>query len=107
MRPERRLLRFWPEKKSSKSAITAQRYRIMAPQPPDSAAAWARELATADGNRPQQLLQHLYALQQRYAHVPPAAQDQLASRLGLTRAEVRAVVGFYAFLNQLAGWRRD
>ena len=66
----------------------------MAPQPPDSAAAWARELATADGNRPQQLLQHLYALQQRYAHVPAAAQDQLASSLGLTRAEVRAVVGF-------------
>jgi [NiFe] hydrogenase diaphorase moiety large subunit len=71
----------------------------MAPQPPDSAAAWARELASADGNRPQQLLQHLYALQRRYAHVPPAAQDQLASSLGLTRAEVSAVVDFYAFLH--------
>ena len=43
----------------------------MAPQPPDSAAAWARELATTDGNRPQQLPQHLYALQQRYAMYRP------------------------------------
>jgi [NiFe] hydrogenase diaphorase moiety large subunit len=48
---------------------------------------------------PEMVLQHLIALQQRFSHIPAPAIDRLVERVGVTRAQIRAAVDFYAFLH--------
>lgn len=51
------------------------------------------------GRAPERLLQHLIAIQSRFGYVPQSAVDTLAAELGVTRAQVRAAIAFYAFLH--------
>ena len=51
------------------------------------------------GRVPENLLQHLIAVQQRFSWVPPPAVEALSSALGVTRTQVRAAIAFYAFLH--------
>jgi len=51
------------------------------------------------GLAPEQLLQHLIAVQQQFGWVPPAAVHALAAALDVAHAQVRAAVAFYAFLH--------
>ncbi len=51
------------------------------------------------GREPEQVLQHLIAVQQRFGFVPPAAVESLAAALDVTRTQVRAAIAFYAFLH--------
>lgn len=51
------------------------------------------------GRVPENLLQHLIAVQRRYGWVPPPAVEALSSALDVTRAQVRAAIAFYAFLH--------
>ena len=48
---------------------------------------------------PEQLLQHLIAVQQRFGYIPPAAVESLAATLDVTRTQVRAAIAFYSFLH--------
>jgi len=57
------------------------------------------ELAAASGNNPELLLQHLLLVRQHYNPVPPTAVEQLAERLTVPAAQVRAVIDFYAFMH--------
>jgi [NiFe] hydrogenase diaphorase moiety large subunit len=52
------------------------------------------------GRDPELLLQHLIAAQQRFSYVPEVVVDGLAAALGVTRAQVRAAIAFYAFLHE-------
>jgi [NiFe] hydrogenase diaphorase moiety large subunit len=51
------------------------------------------------GREPEQLLQHLIAVQQRFGFVPPVAVDALSAALDVTRTQIRAAIAFYAFLH--------
>ncbi len=51
------------------------------------------------GPAPEQLLQHLIAVQQQFGWVPPTAVHALAAALDVAHAQVRAAVAFYAFLH--------
>ena len=51
------------------------------------------------GREPEQLLQHLIAVQRRFGWVPPAAVERLSAALDVTRTQVRAAIAFYAFLH--------
>jgi len=54
---------------------------------------------TGKGSQRGLLLQHLYEIQLRYSHIPPAAIELLAGKLDVTPAEILAVIDFYAFLH--------
>ena len=51
-------------------------------------------------SRANYLLQYLYEIQYRYSHVPESAIELLATRLSLTEAHIRGVIGFYSFLHE-------
>ncbi len=51
------------------------------------------------GREPEHLLQHLIAIQHRFAYVPGTAVDVLSEALDVTHAQVRAAIAFYAFLH--------
>jgi [NiFe] hydrogenase diaphorase moiety large subunit len=51
------------------------------------------------GAEPTRLLQVLRAVQERYNHLPPAALERAAERLGLPIARVRGTAAFYDFLS--------
>jgi [NiFe] hydrogenase diaphorase moiety large subunit len=51
------------------------------------------------GRRPDLVLQHLIALQQRFSHVPEAGIARLVEAVDVTRAQLLAAVDFYAFLH--------
>ncbi len=51
------------------------------------------------GAEPTHLLQVLREIQERFNHVPPAAVERVASRLRISIARVRGVIGFYDFLS--------
>ena len=48
------------------------------------------------------LLQYLIRIQQRLSYIPGSAITQLAALLALPEAEIRGVIGFYAFLHEQA-----
>lgn len=52
------------------------------------------------GRAPEHLLQHLIGIQHQFSHVPATAVHALAEELGVTRAQVRAAIDFYAFLHE-------
>lgn len=52
------------------------------------------------GRRPEQVLQHLIALQQAFSFVPEAGIRALTERLDVTRAQCLAAIDFYAFLHR-------
>lgn len=52
-------------------------------------------ICTAHGNRPDELLEILHAIQLKLGHVPEAALPVIAHALNLSRAEVHGVVTFY------------
>ena len=54
---------------------------------------------TSKGCRKDLLLQHLYDIQLTYSHIPPPTIDLLMEKLAVTRAEILAVIDFYAFLH--------
>ena len=57
------------------------------------------EVLTAVGSTPDRLLQILVGLQSRLDYLPPALISRLAARLGIARAGVEGVAGFYSFLH--------
>ena len=57
------------------------------------------EVIAIEGDRPENLLQLLIALQARLDHLSPSLLTALAVRLGLPRARVAGVAGFYSFLH--------
>jgi [NiFe] hydrogenase diaphorase moiety large subunit len=57
--------------------------------------------------RPEQLLQHLIAIQQRFGYVPEAAVEALVRELGVSRTRIRAAIAFYAFLHDRPRGRFD
>ena len=59
------------------------------------------------GRRPEQLLQHLIALQQAFSFVPEAGIRALTERLDVTRAHCLAAIDFYAFLHRTARGEYD
>ena len=77
-----------------------------AAEPAAIAAVIERSLARL-GRHPQQVLQHLIALQQAFSHVPEAGIAQLCEALGVTRAQCLAAVDFYAFLHRSPRGRYD
>lgn len=52
------------------------------------------------GHRPEHVLQHLIALQQRFSYVPEAGIAALTEALDVTRAQCLAAIDFYAFLHR-------
>ena len=57
------------------------------------------EVLTAVGSTPDRLLQILVGLQSRLDYLSPALISRLAARLGIARARVEGVAGFYSFLH--------
>lgn len=62
-------------------------------QPPE--AERARAICAAYGNRPDELIEILHALQHDLGYVPKSAIPAIAHALNLSRAEVHGVVTFY------------
>ncbi|MBS1201550.1 MAG: oxidoreductase, partial [Chromatiaceae bacterium] len=52
------------------------------------------------GREPEQLLQHLIAVQQRFGFLPQEVVETLAAELDVTRAQARSAIAFYAFLHE-------
>lgn len=71
----------------------------MTPTPTQEVEGFVSESLGALGREPQNLLQHLIAVQRRFGWVPPTAVEALSSALDVTRTQVRAAVAFYAFLH--------
>jgi len=63
--------------------------------PETTTEATARAIAAAHGNRPDELIEILHAVQSELGYVPEAAVPALAQALNLSRAEVHGVVTFY------------
>lgn len=59
-------------------------------------------LLSATENKPELLLQHLCAIQQRYSYIPENAVEMLASKLLMSAVEVYGVIDFYTFLHRKA-----
>lgn len=60
---------------------------------------FVRDSLRSRGCAPEQLLQHLIAVQERFGHIPESAVEALSAQLGVSRAQVRSAVAFYAFLH--------
>lgn len=69
------------------------------PEAPQVARVVERSLARL-GHRPEHVLQHLIALQQRFSYVPEAGIAALTEALDVTRAQCLAAIDFYAFLHR-------
>lgn len=65
----------------------------------ESPEAFTRQLLSISGNDAGRLLQHLHAIQLRFSHIPDASVTELVAALGVTDAQVRGTIGFYAFLH--------
>jgi formate dehydrogenase subunit gamma len=63
--------------------------------PDTTAADAARAIAGKHGNRPDELIEILHAVQSALGYVPEAVVPALADALNLSRAEVHGVVTFY------------
>ncbi|MCB1916816.1 MAG: NAD(P)H-dependent oxidoreductase subunit E, partial [Rhodocyclaceae bacterium] len=66
---------------------------------PLDAALQVESALQAHGRRPEHLLQMLIRLQEAFGHLPPEVLSRLAAGLGLPRARVEGVAGFYSFLH--------
>ena len=55
----------------------------------------ARAICEDHGNRPDELLEILHALQAEFGYVPESAAPAIAQALNLSRAEVHGVISFY------------
>jgi len=71
----------------------------MAGPVPAQVEGFVAESLAHSGREPEQLLQHLIAVQQRFGFVPPVAVDALSAALDVTRTQIRAAIAFYAFLH--------
>jgi len=67
--------------------------------PTDQVFGFVADSLADTGRTPERLLQHLIAIQRRFACVPDAAVDKLAVELAVTRSQIRAAIDFYAFLH--------
>ncbi|MEE9494656.1 MAG: NAD(P)H-dependent oxidoreductase subunit E [Gammaproteobacteria bacterium] len=56
-------------------------------------------LLADSGDTPEQLLQHLCAIQQQFSYIPEPAIQQLADSLSIYPAQIRSVIDFYSFLH--------
>lgn len=63
--------------------------------PEKTAEATAKAIADEHGNRPDELIEILHAVQSELGYVPEAVVPALAKALNLSRAEVHGVVTFY------------
>lgn len=68
---------------------------VAAPAPPSAKDARAIALCAERGNRPDELLEILHALQDELGYVPESTLPVIANALNLSRAEVHGVVTFY------------
>jgi len=59
-------------------------------------------LLSDSGNAPDRLLQYLCKIQQYYSHIPAAAAELLADKLGIPPVQIYGVVDFYSFLHREA-----
>ena len=60
------------------------------------------ELLSTTNDTPDQLLQHLCKIQNRYSHIPEAALQLLSDRLHIPRVQIISIVYFYSFLHMRA-----
>jgi [NiFe] hydrogenase diaphorase moiety large subunit len=58
------------------------------------------DLTHTTGQRPEYLLQYLYAIQYQYSCIPQPAIKLLAEKLSLSEAHIHGVIGFYSFLHK-------
>jgi [NiFe] hydrogenase diaphorase moiety large subunit len=72
----------------------------MIESPTQDVAGFVAESLDALGRAPEQLLQHLIAVQRRLGWIPPAAVERLSADLDVTRTQVRAAIASYAFLHE-------
>jgi formate dehydrogenase subunit gamma len=77
-------------KKPAKTPIIAA-----SPRAPSKDEAKAAAICAAHGNKPDELLEILHALQHDIGYVPEAVLPTIANALNLSRAEVHGVVSFY------------
>ena len=56
-------------------------------------------MLSSTGDTPDQLLQHLCKIQNRYSHIPEEALQLLAHRLQIPRVQIISIVYFYSFLH--------
>jgi [NiFe] hydrogenase diaphorase moiety large subunit len=59
------------------------------------------------GRSPEQVLQHLVAIQHGLNYIPEAAVEKLVGELGVTRSRIGAAVAFYSFLHDRPRGRFD
>ncbi len=64
-------------------------------------------LLSDNGAEPDQLLQHLCAIQHQYSYIPAAAVDLLAENLQVPPVQIYAVIDFYTFLHRDARGQFD
>ncbi|MEZ5536776.1 MAG: NAD(P)H-dependent oxidoreductase subunit E [Thiolinea sp.] len=57
------------------------------------------QLQAKPGSEPHSLLQYLIHIQHKFSHISQQAIDVLVNKLGVTEAQVRGVIDFYAFLH--------
>jgi formate dehydrogenase subunit gamma len=81
------------KKPSNGSAKTAEKVAHSSAQSPAQVKALA--ICGAHGNKPDELLEILHALQHDLGHIPESALPVIANALNLSRAEVHGVVTFY------------
>ncbi len=65
------------------------------------------ELLAASGAKPDRLLQHLIAVQNRYSYIPDEAISFLATRLDTPPVQIHSIIEFYAFLHPQARGEYD
>jgi [NiFe] hydrogenase diaphorase moiety large subunit len=70
--------------------------------PVENVSDFIEQLTATHGDGPEQLLQHLCHIQQRYSFIPGKAAELLSTRLGVPASTIKGVVGFYAFLHDTA-----
>jgi len=80
------------------SAAASPAVPMLEPTPEQIGQVVDRSLARL-GRRPDLVLQHLIALQQRFSYVPEAGIERLVEAVDVTRAQLLAAVDFYAFLH--------
>jgi formate dehydrogenase subunit gamma len=84
---------------TARVTITHERGKRRGPEPvkaPDSALATSvQSICLAHGNKPDELLEILHAIQHEHGFVAEAALPVIANALNLSRAEVHGVVTFY------------
>jgi len=70
-----------------------------APGAPETGAFDLHAVVVRHGREPSRLLAMLHEITQVFGYVPPSVVTELSALLGLARAQIEGVVGFYAFFS--------